>query len=73
VDLPANFDELEAQAHAAMPRSRCPNVAGGCGNEHTQNVNVNAFERCGLVARMLVGAAKRESICLECRRRRRSS
>jgi lactate 2-monooxygenase len=35
-------------------------VAGGCGNEHTQNLNVTAFERWGLIPRMLVGAADRD-------------
>jgi lactate 2-monooxygenase len=35
-------------------------VAGGCGNEHTQNINVSAFERWGLIPRMFVGAAKRD-------------
>jgi lactate 2-monooxygenase len=58
--LPVNFDELEARAHATMPRSLVSYVAGGCGNEHTQKANVAAFERRGLIARMLVGAEKRD-------------
>ncbi len=58
--LPTNFSELEARAHMAMPASLVSYVAGGCGNEHTQNVNVTAFERWGLMPRMLVGAAKRD-------------
>jgi lactate 2-monooxygenase len=35
-------------------------VAGGAGNEHTQDVNVTAFDRWGLVPRMLVGTATRD-------------
>lgn len=58
--LPVNFSELEARAHAAMPPSVVSYVAGGCGNEHTQKVNVTAFERWGLIPRMFVGAAKRD-------------
>lgn len=58
--LPVDFRELEARAHAAMNPSLVAYVAGGCGNEHTQNANVSAFERWGLMPRMLVGAASRE-------------
>jgi lactate 2-monooxygenase len=35
-------------------------VAGGAGDEHTQDANVQAFQRWGLVPRMLVGAAERD-------------
>jgi lactate 2-monooxygenase len=58
--LPVDFRELEARAHAAMSPGLVAYVAGGCGNEHTQKVNVSAFERWGLMPRMLVGAAKRD-------------
>lgn len=58
--LPVNFSELEARAQAAMPPGVVSYVAGGCGNEHTQNLNVTAFERWGLMPRMFVGAAKRD-------------
>ena len=58
--LPVDFRELEARAHAAMPPGLVSYVAGGCGNEHTQNINVSAFERWGLIPRMFVGAAKRD-------------
>lgn len=58
--LPVNFSDLEARAHAAMPPGMVSYVAGGCGNEHTQNINVTAFERWGLIPRMFVGAAKRD-------------
>ncbi|MFB6450228.1 lactate 2-monooxygenase [Bradyrhizobium tunisiense] len=58
--LPVGFRQLEARAHAAMAPGLVAYVAGGCGNEHTQNVNVSAFEQWGLMPRMLVGAAKRD-------------
>ena len=57
--LPVDFRELEERAHAAMPPGLVSYVAGG-GNEHTQNINVSAFERWGLIPRMFVGAAKRD-------------
>jgi lactate 2-monooxygenase len=58
--LPVDFRELEERAHAAMPPGLVSYVAGGCGNEHTQNINVSAFEHWGLIPRMFVGAAKRD-------------
>jgi lactate 2-monooxygenase len=58
--LPVDFRELEARAHAAMPPGLVSYVAGGCGNEHTQNINVSAFKSWGLIPRMFVGAAKRD-------------
>jgi lactate 2-monooxygenase len=58
--LPVDFRGIEALAHAAMPPGLVSYVAGGCGNEHTQNINVSAFERWGLIPRMFVGAAKRD-------------
>ena len=58
--LPVDFGELEERAHAAMPPGLVSYVAGGCGNEHTQSINVSAFERWGLIPRMFVGAAKRD-------------
>jgi lactate 2-monooxygenase len=58
--LPVDFHSLEAWAHAAMPPGLASYVACGCGNEHTQDINVSAFERWGLIPRMFVGAAKRD-------------
>ncbi len=57
---PIRFDELEARAHAAMSPSLVSYVAGGCGNERTQDANVTAFDGWGLVPRMFVGAVKRD-------------
>jgi isopentenyl diphosphate isomerase/L-lactate dehydrogenase-like FMN-dependent dehydrogenase len=58
--LPMSFAELEAKAEAVLPPSVWSYVAGGAGDEHTQRANVAAFERWGLIPRMLVGAAMRE-------------
>jgi lactate 2-monooxygenase len=59
-NLPMKFAELERRALAAMSEELLSYVAGGAGDEHTQNANVSAFDRWGLVPRMLVGAAKRD-------------
>ncbi|MGV9268496.1 alpha-hydroxy-acid oxidizing protein [Kitasatospora sp. NPDC003701] len=58
--LPMTFAELEARAEAALPASVRSYVAGGAGDERTQRANVAAFDRWGLVPRMMVGAARRE-------------
>jgi lactate 2-monooxygenase len=59
-ELPFTFAELERRAHMAMSESLVSYVAGGAGNEHTQDANVAAFDRWGLVPRMLVGTAVRD-------------
>jgi lactate 2-monooxygenase len=58
--FPMSFNELEAKAHATLPKSVVSYVAGGCGNERTQDANVTAFDRWGLMPRMFVGAAQRD-------------
>ena len=58
--FPMRFDELEAKAHAAMPASLVSYVAGGCGDERTQEANVEAFDKWGLWPRMFVGAKQRD-------------
>ncbi|MYW63211.1 lactate 2-monooxygenase [Streptomyces sp. SID8379] len=58
--MPMEFGELEQRARAALPPSIWSYVAGGAGDEHTQRANVRAFERYGLMPRMLVGAAQRD-------------
>jgi lactate 2-monooxygenase len=58
--LPVTFAELARRAHAAMSEELVSYVAGGAGNERTQDANVRAFDRWGLVPRMLVGAAHRD-------------
>jgi lactate 2-monooxygenase len=59
-DLPMSFAELEARAKAALSPELLSYVAGGAGNEFTQNLNVTAFDRYGLYPRMLVGASERD-------------
>lgn len=63
---PVAYPELEARAAAAL-REREPDgaalhdyVAGGAGDEFTQEANLTAFQRWGLVPRMLAGAAERD-------------
>jgi lactate 2-monooxygenase len=57
---PMTFAELEARAAKALPPEILSYVAGGAGNEFTQDVNVTAFGRYGLVPRMLSGAVERD-------------
>ncbi|WP_241473748.1 lactate 2-monooxygenase [Mycolicibacterium neoaurum] len=56
---PILFAELEQRAEYALSPSVWSYVAGGAGDEHTQRVNVTAFERWGLIPRMGVGATER--------------
>jgi lactate 2-monooxygenase len=58
--LPMSYAELERRAQAALSEELVAYVAGGAGNEHTQNANVCAFDRWGLMPRMLVGTAERD-------------
>jgi lactate 2-monooxygenase len=59
-DLPMAFPELEERARATLSPSVWSYVAGGAGQERTQQANVEAFARWGLVPRMLVGAKQRD-------------
>jgi lactate 2-monooxygenase len=58
--LPVSFRLLEEKAAAALPPSVLSYVQGGCGDEHTQDVNVAAFRRWGLMPRMMVDASERD-------------
>jgi lactate 2-monooxygenase len=58
--LPMSYAELERRAEATMSTEIWSYVAGGAGNEHTQDANVAAFTRWGLMPRMLRGAAQRD-------------
>lgn len=51
---------LEAAAQEKMEHRLWDYVAGGAGDEHTQRGNVAAFERWGVLPRMLSGAAERD-------------
>ncbi|MGY0488837.1 alpha-hydroxy-acid oxidizing protein [Streptomyces sp. WG-D5] len=57
---PMDFATLEERARAALSPSVWSYVAGGAGDEFTQRANVRAFERYGLVPRMMVGATQRD-------------
>jgi lactate 2-monooxygenase len=58
--FPMTYTDLEARAAAALSPELLSYVAGGAGNEHTQELNVSAFDRWGLMPRMLRGAAERD-------------
>ena len=58
--LPVDFATLERRAEQAMPAAVWSYVAGGCGDETTQNANVAAFRGYGLTPRMLVDATTRD-------------
>jgi lactate 2-monooxygenase len=57
--FPMTFAELASRAEQALPPSVWSYVAGGAGDEHTQDANVAAFGRWGLYPRMFVGASRR--------------
>lgn len=59
-ELPMTYEALAARAAAALPPEVLSYVAGGAGNEFTQDVNVTAFDRLGLIPRMFSGAAERD-------------
>lgn len=59
-ELPMTYEALAARAAAALPPEVLSYVAGGAGNEFTQDVNVTAFDRLGLIPRMLSGAVERD-------------
>jgi len=59
-DHPMTFAELERRAEAEMTEQLWSYVSGGAGDEHTQRANVSAFERWGLMPRILRGAAVRD-------------
>lgn len=50
--MPMDHAGLEAKAQAAMPASIWSYVAGGAGDERTQQANRTAFDRWGLMPRM---------------------
>ncbi len=58
--LPIDMRLLEKKAIEAWPDEIVSYVQGGCGDERTQNLNVSAFERWGLVPRMMVDGSKRD-------------
>ena len=58
--LPIDIRAIEKKAVEAWPETIASYVQGGCGDEGTQDLNVSAFSRWGLVPRMMVDCAKRD-------------
>ena len=58
--LPIDIATLEKKAIAAWPDTIVSYVQGGCGDERTQDLNVAAFGKWGLVPRMMVDGSKRD-------------
>ncbi|MEQ5788708.1 alpha-hydroxy-acid oxidizing protein [Erythrobacter sp. NFXS35] len=58
--FPVDFATLEKRAHEALGPSLTNYVAGGCGDEHTQDQNAAAFRHWGMVPRMMVDCAERD-------------
>ena len=61
--VPVDFATLEARALEAMPPFVRSYVKGGCGDEHTQRGNADAFRHWGMVPRMMVDAKERDLSC----------
>ncbi|KAM0668535.1 hypothetical protein MY8738_009025 [Beauveria namnaoensis] len=59
-DLPFTFAELEKRAQSTLDRGMFGYVAGGSGDEHTQNANVSAMLKYGFVPRMLKDRSARD-------------
>lgn len=57
---PVDFATLEKRAHEALGPSLTNYVAGGCGDEHTQDQNAAAFHHWGMVPRMMVDCSVRD-------------
>jgi lactate 2-monooxygenase len=58
--FPMSFPELARRAQASLPPQLWSYVAGGAGDERTQDANVEAFGRWGLMPRMLRGSEHRD-------------
>lgn len=59
-DYPVDFATLEKRAHEALGPMMTNYVAGGCGDEHTQDTNASAFHHWGMIPRMMVDCAERD-------------
>lgn len=58
--FPVDFATLEKRAHEALGPMMTNYVAGGCGDEHTQDQNAAAFRHWGMVPRMMVDCSTRD-------------
>lgn len=59
-EFPTGYRELEELGQHSIGPELLGYIAGGAGNEHTQNENVEALRRIGIWPRMLVGADERD-------------
>ncbi len=59
-EFPVDFATLEKRAHEALGPMLTNYVAGGCGDEHTQDTNASAFHHWGMIPRMMVDCAERD-------------
>jgi lactate 2-monooxygenase len=59
-EFPVDFDTLEKRAHEALGPMMTNYVAGGCGDENTQDTNASAFRHWGMIPRMMVDCAQRD-------------
>lgn len=57
---PMDFAEMERKAHEALPHWVISYVAGGAGDERTQRANAEAFQRWGIMPRMMRAATTRD-------------
>ena len=57
---PVDWATLQARAAAALPPSVLTYVQGGCGDEHTQRWNADAFAHWGITPRMMVDCRERD-------------
>ena len=58
--VPVDFATLEARAAAALPPATLAYLQGGCGDEHTQRHNADAFTHWGMTPRMMVDCTRRD-------------
>lgn len=58
--FPVDFATLEKRAHEALGPRLTNYVAGGCGDEHTQDQNAAAFHHWGMIPRMMVDCSVRD-------------
>ena len=58
--MPVDFATLEARAAAALPPATLTYLQGGCGDEHTQRHNADAFAHWGMTPRMMVDCTRRD-------------
>ena len=59
-EFPVDFATLEKRAHEVLGPMLTNYVAGGCGDEHTQDSNSSAFHHWGMIPRMMVDCTERD-------------